>query len=189
MHQKHKILELRAKGYNYQQIVDELGCSKGTIAYHCNPITKQKTKNRRSRARKTQHPLQKKLETFLYRKRRKPKKVSELSNNKRISRKINSFCYKRGVKPMSTFNIQDIINKVGENPKCYITGRLIDIYNPSTYQLDHIQPVSRGGSNELDNLGIVTPTANQVKSDMTLEELIEFCKDVLTYNGHKVEKT
>lgn len=32
---KENIIELRLKGYNYNQIVKELGCSKGTVAFHC----------------------------------------------------------------------------------------------------------------------------------------------------------
>ena len=32
---KDKILELRKKGLSYNEIVEELGCSKSTISYHC----------------------------------------------------------------------------------------------------------------------------------------------------------
>lgn len=32
---KEKILELRRKGYSYNQIVEELKCAKSTISYHC----------------------------------------------------------------------------------------------------------------------------------------------------------
>jgi hypothetical protein len=32
---KEQILELRAKGFSYNEIKQKLNCSKGTIAYHC----------------------------------------------------------------------------------------------------------------------------------------------------------
>jgi DNA-binding CsgD family transcriptional regulator len=41
---KEKILELRSKGYNYNQIKDAIGCSKGTISYHCGKGQKEKTR-------------------------------------------------------------------------------------------------------------------------------------------------
>lgn len=48
---KNKILELRADGLSYRQIQAILGCSKGTIAYHCNPNEKQNAKERRLKNR------------------------------------------------------------------------------------------------------------------------------------------
>jgi 5-methylcytosine-specific restriction endonuclease McrA len=49
-------------------------------------------------------------------------------------------------------------------------------------------PVSRGGDNSLENLGITCKAANQAKGDLTVEEFLKLCADVLTYNGFKVEK-
>lgn len=46
MRHKENILRLRAEGKTYNQIRDELGCSKGTIAYHCGTGVKEKTKQR-----------------------------------------------------------------------------------------------------------------------------------------------
>ena len=43
---KEDILRLRALGYTYNQIRDELGCSKGTIAYHLGEGQKEKTRSR-----------------------------------------------------------------------------------------------------------------------------------------------
>lgn len=37
---KEDILRLRAKGYTYNQIVEELGCSKGTVSFHCSTYKK-----------------------------------------------------------------------------------------------------------------------------------------------------
>lgn len=43
---KSKILELSAQGKTYTQIQKELGCSKGTIAYHLGAGQKEKTRSR-----------------------------------------------------------------------------------------------------------------------------------------------
>ena len=43
---KEDILRLRELKYSYNEIQKELGCSKGTIAYHLGPNQKQKTHER-----------------------------------------------------------------------------------------------------------------------------------------------
>lgn len=77
------------------------------------------------------------------------------------------------------FTSQDVIDKFGEAPVCYLTGQPIDISKPRTYQFDHIIPRSRGGTNDLDNLGICTRMANLAKSSMTLDEFTNFCSLVI----------
>lgn len=54
---KEKILELRAKGYTYNQIQEELGCSKGTISYHLGNNQVFKTNKRRERRREETNAL------------------------------------------------------------------------------------------------------------------------------------
>ena len=48
--------------------------------------------------------------------------------------------------------------------RCVGCGGLLDF----TYEIDHIQPISQGGSNDLDNLQALCPHCHRVK---TLEEL------------------
>lgn len=43
---KEKILELRSKGYNYNQIAEELKCAKSTVSYHCSKSEFKDTKFR-----------------------------------------------------------------------------------------------------------------------------------------------
>lgn len=44
-------------------------------------------------------------------------------------------------------------------------------------------PVSKGGEGTLENLGFTVPEANRSKSDMTLEEYLDLCEEVLRYHG------
>mgnify|MGYP002507808179 CR=1 FL=1 len=86
------------------------------------------------------------------------------------------------------FNYKDVLEKFGGTTiKCYLTGKEIDL-TKDKYELDHIIPVSKGGSNTLDNLGITIPLANSSKSSMTVEEYLEMCKTVLTNFGYTVSK-
>jgi hypothetical protein len=48
---KEQILELRAQRKTYDEIVIILGCSKGTISYHCGEGQKEKSRNRLSKNR------------------------------------------------------------------------------------------------------------------------------------------
>lgn len=56
------------------------------------------------------------------------------------------------------------------------------------FNLDHIIPISKDGTNNLDNLGVTSARLNMVKSDLLVEELLEVCKDILTFNGYEVIK-
>ena len=85
-------------------------------------------------------------------------------------------------------SVEDVLKKFGENPVCYLTGQSIDLSKPSTYHLDHIIPRSRGGNNSLDNLGLCTKQANQAKTNMTPDELINLCKVILQHQGYHVSK-
>ena len=72
--------------------------------------------------------------------------------------------------------------------KCYLSGREVNLDSASSFHFDHIVPKSKGGTNELDNLGVCTPEVNAAKGDLSVEEFIELCKDVLNHNGYTVKK-
>jgi len=54
--------------------------------------------------------------------------------------------------------------------KCYITG---DNLNARSMEADHITPINRKGSFTLTNIGLTSKRWNQIKGDMTYEELKE----------------
>jgi 5-methylcytosine-specific restriction endonuclease McrA len=188
---KNKIIELRSQGLSFKQISETLDCSKGTVCYYLTKGQKEKSKLRTRNYRKKVHPFLKKLQDFTS---RKPKLLStknQTSTNKKLFyKKMISFLgfrNKKGFKMKDfSFTVEDVISKLSESPRCYLSGELIDISKPRTYHFDHKVPVSRGGENTLDNLGICTKQINSSKTDMTPEEYIELCKKVLEHNGYIV---
>ena len=66
---------------------------------------------------------------------------------------------------------------------CSVTGeRLIPGFNAS---LDHIMPVSKGGSSARSNLRWVTSTINHMKWDLTDEEFVRMCRVVVDLSERK----
>jgi 5-methylcytosine-specific restriction endonuclease McrA len=178
---KEQILLLRSNGKTYNEIVKELGCAKSTVSYHCGQNQKQKTLDRQIKNRKKQHPYIRKMYRFkesIFHNQR----TGELKNSvkKLIYSKIKGFQSMKDKKcGPSTFLFEDVLEKFGENPECYLTGEKINIYEPTSYQFDHKIPRSRGGTNELDNLGICVSQANQCKRDLNHKEFYELCKKVV----------
>ena len=84
-------------------------------------------------------------------------------------------------------DLKKVKEKFGNTPKCYLTGESIDLSDMSSYSLDHINPLSRGGKSTLDNMGLTTKIANQSKSGLTREEFIDLCIKVLRHNSYSVE--
>lgn len=172
MRHKDKILKLRQQGKTYDEIKNLLGCSKGTIAYHCGKNQKSKTKNRRYKFNSKVHPAFFKLDAF--------KHIN-------LRAKINSFCRDRKTDVVieSDFKLKDVLLKFGTNPTCYLTGQSIDLSKPDTYEFDHIIPISKGGSISLDNLGLTTKEANRCKHNLLLNEFIDLCKKVLVHHSNQ----
>lgn len=177
-----KIFTLKSQGYSFRQITKKLGCSSGTVAYHLGKGTKQKTINRVKQHRLNFHPYLRKIENFCA-KRGIPKvKNGNCNFRQLLTSKIIQFSIRNTrLKYKMNFTVQQVLDKFGPNPKCYLSGRLLDITRPRTYQFDHIIPASRGGDNSLDNLGLCTKEANLSKRDMTADEFYAFCKEVVKY--------
>ena len=80
------------------------------------------------------------------------------------------------------FNEEQLAEKIGDKPKCYLTGREINLDNSRSYQLDHIIPRSKGGDNSIENCGIACREANQAKNDMSYDDFVQLCREVVAYH-------
>ena len=189
-----RIVELRGEGLTYNQIKEELGCSKSTISYYCSPNTKKKAKEY-----KENNPFEvmliKKIDNFK-RDRYKYRDGGKLNYCKDWKKKTRTAVsrFRTGHKlrfneeVMEKFTYKDAIDHLGGTiTKCYITGREIDM-TKDDFNLDHIVPASKGGSGELSNMGITIPQINSMKSDLELHEFFAFCKEILENNGYEVTK-
>lgn len=87
--------------------------------------------------------------------------------------------------PSMTFKPKELLEKIGDNPKCYLTGRSIDLLDGKSYHLDHIIPKNKGGLNSLDNCNIACRDANQAKGNLLYHEFIDLCREVLEFHSNK----
>ena len=188
---KEKILELRSQGYNYNQIKSILGCSKGTISYHCGEGQKEKSRSRKRKRRS--NPLVGKIEHFCEKRKNYDNKILlDRTTYERLQGRLMSFCRERKYKEdkrrynVPMFTVKDLMEKIGDNPTCYLTGRSIDLNCPRSYHLDHIIPKSKGGNDSLDNCQITARGANMAKGDLSYDEFIQLCKEVLAHHESKV---
>ena len=173
---KEKILKLRFEGKSYREIMKELNCSSSTISYYCSEGQKEKSLNR-TKNRQLKNSLIKRTENFKQRK---------LRNGVRDFQRRNKYGLETSV--ICNFNHNNILDKFGINTQCYLSGEKINLIKDSHYHLDHIKPISKGGENNIDNLGITHKIVNKIKGDLEVDELLYWCKKILEFNNYKVER-
>ena len=79
---------------------------------------------------------------------------------------------------ISSKKIMELIEE--QNFRCALSDRKL---TPETASLDHIIPLSRGGSHEIDNLWVVEHLVNSAKGTMTVDEFIAMCSDVTSHQN------
>ncbi|NDD54535.1 hypothetical protein EBZ39_11785 [bacterium] len=188
---KNKIIELRSQGHSYNYIENVLGCSKGTISFHCGAGQKEKSLARNNKRRKI-NPLQFKINRFCSLVNKATNEHYNLSkqdkiDNEKIIKRLRIkmarfFQNKDTTYGEFMFSSKDLLEKIGKNPVCYLTGIPINLNKPRSYHLDHIVPRSRGGDDSLNNCQIACREANQAKGDLLVEEFFELCKKVIKHN-------
>jgi hypothetical protein len=171
---KEQILKLRAEGKTYRQICEIVGCNKATVSYHCGKGVKEKHLLTQQKRRK-EKVINGKIEKF---------------RSRDLSEKCRNFQRREGsiLVPRKEFNftVDDFLNKI--KPICYLSGEKLDLQNGKSYHLDHIIPAAKGGENVLNNAGLLSATVNKMKSDLTVDEFINKCIEVLKYQGYYIRK-
>jgi predicted transcriptional regulator len=191
---KNEILKLREEGKSYNEICKILGCSKANVSYHCGKGQKEKSLKRNQKSRK-ESVISRRVENFQTKRIKKKDENYEpktkVTFNRISQTRVYDFQRGRGKNKRVrdiTFTWNDVIEKFGWETICYLTGNKIDLREPKTYQFDHIVPLSKGGSMTIENLGICVRDANVAKHNMSVDELLELCKKLLSYNGYEVLK-
>lgn len=181
---KEKMMELRNQGLTHKQIAEKCGLSKAMVGYYLTDGRKERIRKNQQKRRSKMHPYACKLRTFL---------ENRINNGyeSKIWTDIEKVYYNKlynfnGQNMNTKITVEKLVEKFSDNPKCYLTGRKIDIHSPRSYNFDHIIPKAKGGDNSIENLGICIRDANQAKNDMLLPDFIQLCKDVLENNGYKV---
>lgn len=171
---KEEILRLKQENptWGYKKIAKSLGYSRSTVVYFLRPNEKESCKLRKRKRDKTINGIFK-------------RKKDNFQRNYRLTKSKRQENIQRR---LPTFTAKQLKEKCFDNPTCYLTGRQIDLTNGKSFELDHIIPVSKGGDNSLINCGLTCTPANRAKSDLNLNEFIELCKEILIYNGFKIEK-
>lgn len=178
-----KIHELRRRGYSYSKIKEEVNCSLSTVGYYLGEDQKMKSYKRLQKRRsEPESVLREKIYQFRWKR----------GTDKNVMSKIRDF-QRRNHSKLNTsqeknFTIDEFLLKIGNPPRCYLSGELIDLYDTKSYSLDHIISSSTGGNNSLDNAGLISTSINKMKSDLSVEEFLQKCIQVLKYNGYEINK-
>jgi len=95
----------------------------------------------------------------------------------RLEAKIVSFA-KRAPYPVE-ITPEQVIERFGTSPTCYLTGAPIDYADSKTYSLDHFVPVSKGGESTLDNMRLASQAANYAKRDLSFDDFVSLCRAIV----------
>ena len=192
-------------GLSYKGLIDmciEAGIkppSKGLISHHVGAGQKAKTIARAKKHRATPHGRIGGLVDSFKRKPIMKPAQDTVTYSKDILRtwrdRSHHFQGKKTTVLHIKWTTQDLIDKVWDKvtqlddkgnayPKshCYLTGDTVDCQATTTH-LDH---VDNSGGNGLDNAAWACKRANEMKSNMTLEQLNKLCAKILITAGWSV---
>ena len=65
-----------------------------------------------------------------------------------------------------SFDAGDVmIRMTKQKSACHYCGCKLELFGPQKFQVDHFVPLSRGGSNFMNNLVLACPDCNRAKAD------------------------
>ena len=88
---------------------------------------------------------------------------------------VKARIFGRKVKPYPSM---DELRTLGDPSKCYLCGESLTW---ETAEIDHVIPLSKGGTSEIGNLKWVHRDCNSIKKDMTLAELRDCLIKLMQY--------
>jgi len=78
----------------------------------------------------------------------------------------------------------DLINIFqNQNSRCTLCGKVLD--ENGTLHIDHIEPLSKGGTTTVDNLQILCVYCNIGKYDLSVDDYITHCLNVVNHTKQK----
>ena len=173
--------------------------SKGSISPHFNQVSREKILERTNKYRSTiEGMLNKRLHKFNETKRQLSDIVEMLPTNKHetvrqlirdrlknghTNKGRNGMLATEYIKYWEDHKDLEIISETEWRMPCNVCGKELTITpKGENMQLDHIIPFSRGGLNQLDNMIPVHKICNQSKADMTKQEHLELCIEIVKNN-------
>ena len=164
----------RQRGYARSEMEKRLAC-----AYHSVWMAKRYRTKAKDGRQKVIKPITEKL--LKERARSKQRWASFTA----IEKKAVRFCRETSsgrrwmANRKGSVRMRELLKKLEQQGnRCALSGEPIDDKNS---EIDHIIPVSRGGSSEIENLQWVTRKINRMKQTMTNEEFVEACKLVVEH--------
>ena len=94
----------------------------------------------------------------------------------KINKKINK-AKRRALEYIAegSFTSDDILNLFeSQNSRCVYCDNLLETSGTNKYHIDHIQPLSKNGTNWVSNLQLLCPHCNLSKGSKTHEEFLEY---------------
>lgn len=83
---------------------------------------------------------------------------------------------------LGTKDLKEMLERQGH--KCALTGRSL---SPENCAMDHIIPLSRGGTHTKDNAQLVATEVNKAKGTMLEQEFVQLCREVIAYADNKAK--
>lgn len=145
-----EILRLKSEGMSSRKIAKTLNISRGAVQYNTGEHRRIKHRELGKKRRgDVSNILPQKIRTFSKEPNYSTRKIFQKRSVKRILDQKH-FCFfrikimGRQISATPKFTVEELKEKIGENPVCYLTGRPIDISKSREYEFDHIIPKSKG---------------------------------------------
>lgn len=138
-----EILKLKSEGKTYIQIGKILNLKPASVYYYWKDGQKEVSRLKTAKRRKN-NPFINRINRFCTNEEYNMMKDAPRSVRRILSKKRETFSLvkimRKTTYTLPTFTVDDVKEKIGDNPVCYLTGRPIDLTKSREYEFDHIIP-------------------------------------------------